>query len=104
MGQRDLDAEPALLLRNSCRETMEPDGGPALGVAGHLDLPPANSPGPGQGLHGLVHSLLSRNSGGSMPSGVRPTGEVLPLTIREQSRHSVLAFVGQKGADPLQVD
>ena len=82
---------------------MELDCGTPLRIAGDLYLLPSDSPGARQSLQCLIDGFLGRNPGCRMAGCVGPGAQVLPLPIREEAGHRVLALVGQQGPDPFQI-
>ena len=103
MGERNADVEPTSLLGDPGGESMQLNRWPAFSVAGYLDLTPPDSPGPWECLDRLVHSLFGCNSRGRMTGGVRPTRQIVALTLGEKPSHRLLPLVGQEPADALEI-
>ena len=76
MGERDLDRHPSRLVREPRGEPVQTDRGAAFGVAGDLDLAPADRARAGKRLHRLVDRLLGGDPCRGVSGGVGPGGEV----------------------------
>ena len=47
---------------------------------------------------------IGRDAGRGMTGGVGPTPQVFALPVGEEFGHGVLALIGEKGPDPLQIN
>src|SRR3954451_2210093 len=104
MGQGYPDSKSATCLREPGSQTVQPYFRPAIPVARNLDLPPPHSSCPRQRLHGLVDRLLRGNSRGGVSGGIGSRAKIFPLLIGEKAVHRMVAFVGEKSPDTIEID
>jgi hypothetical protein len=104
VGERDLDPKSSPLLRHASGQTVQLDRGAPFRVAGNPYFSPSHSPGPRQSLHRFIDRLLGRDPGSGMTGGVRAGPQVFTLAVGEEFGHGVVALIGQKRPDPLQID
>lgn len=104
MSKRDLNPQPAAVIGETGGKTVKLYSWLTFGVPGHLDLPPADCPGPPKRLHRFVDRLLSRDAGSGMPGGIGAGGQIIPFPFREKAGHGLLPLTGQQRSHPLQVN